>query len=162
MPTFSSQFLARDTQEDMKEGFDRFCFAVGRLYADLKMLSPGLEELSRLGEVCSTHSTSYGERTVLGLFCLALRGTLHSQIPHHWEELVRQLYSQAFSTFYKSGDRPNSSVQDMEDSGDWSGDLTCGRCGNQTEACLSVSHHHHGLPAHHHQDGGDGAGGEDG
>ena len=118
--TFSSQFLARDTQEDMKEGFDRFCSAVGRLYADLKMLSLGLEELSSLREVCSTHSTSYGERTVLGLFCLALRGTLHSQIPHHWEELVRQFYSQAFSTFYKSGDRPNSSVQDMEDSGDWS------------------------------------------
>jgi hypothetical protein len=71
---------------------------------------------------------------VVGLFCLNLRGTMHSQLPQDWEDLVRQFYRQAFSVFYKSGGLNTS--QDLEDSGDWSGDLTCGVCGNQTEACL--------------------------
>ena len=67
---------------------------------------------------------------MVGMFCLSLKGTLHSQLPQDWEYLVRQFYRQAFSVFYKSGGLNTS--QDLEDSGD----LTCGGCGNQTEACL--------------------------
>ena len=118
----------------MKAGFDQFCSAIGRLYADVKVLSPRLDEISRVRDICNTHRTIYGERTVVGLFCLNLRGTMHSQLPQDWEDLVRQFYRQAFSVFYKSGGLSTS--QDLEDSGDWSGDLTCGGCGNQTEACL--------------------------
>merc|ERR1719312_2222349 len=132
VPSFWGHFS--HTQDTIKAGFDQFCSAIGKLYADVKVLSPCLEELTRLRDICSTHTTTYGERTVTGLFCLALRGTLHSQLPQDWEELVRQFYTQAFSVFYKSGGLNTS--QDMDDSGDWSGDLTCGGCGNPTEGCL--------------------------
>ena len=57
---------------------------------------------------------------------------MHSQLPQDWEDLVRQFYRQTFSVFYKSGGLNTS--HDLEDSGDWSGDLTFGVCGNQTEA----------------------------
>jgi len=132
VPSFWGHFS--HTQDTIKAGFDQFCSAIGKLYADVKVLSPCLEELARLRDICSTHTTTYGERTVTGLFCLALRGTLHSQLPQDWEVLVRQFYTQAFSVFYKSGGVNTS--QDMDDSGDWSGDLTCGGCGNPTEVCL--------------------------
>merc|ERR1719320_2251532 len=132
VPSFWGHFS--HTQDTIKAGFDQFCSAIGKLYADVKVLSPCLEELTRLRDICSTHTSTYGERTVTGLFCLALRGTLHSQLPQDWEELVRQFYTQAFSVFYKSGGVNTS--QDMDDSGDWSGDLTCGGCGNPTEGCL--------------------------
>merc|ERR1719233_2113806 len=86
VPSFWGHFSP--TQDTIKAGFDQFCSAIGKLYADVKVLSPCLEELARLREICSTHTTTYGERTVTGrgLFCLALRGTL--QHPHHnlWGE----------------------------------------------------------------------------
>jgi len=132
VPTFWEHFIPK--QESVKAGFDQFCTAIGRLYADVKLLSPHLEELSRLRDLCNTHRTIFGQRTLVGLFCCSLKGTMHSQLPQDWEELVRQFYTQAFSVFYKSED-PNTS-QDPEDSGDWSGDLTCGGCGYQTEACV--------------------------
>ena len=66
------------------------------------------------------------------MFCLNLRETMHSQLPQDWEDLVRQFYRQTFSVFYKSGGLNTS--HDQVDSADWSGDLTCGECGNQTEA----------------------------
>ena len=73
---------------------------------------------SRVRDICNTHRTIFGERTVVGLFCLNSRGTMHSQLPQDWEDLVRQFYRHAFSVFYKSGGLNTSH------------DLTCGGCGN--------------------------------
>ena len=44
-----------------------------------------------------------GRRTVVGLLYLNLRGTMHSQLPQDWEDLVKRFYRQAFSVFYQPG-----------------------------------------------------------
>ena len=50
-------FQISPTQENMKAGFDQFCSAFGRLYADVKVLSPRLDEISRMRDICNTHRT---------------------------------------------------------------------------------------------------------
>merc|ERR1719357_1737200 len=129
VPTFWGHFVPKQT--NMQAGFDQFCSAIDRLYADVKVLSPRLELLSQLRDVCKTNRTLFGEKTVTGLFLTMLRGTMHSQLPQGWEELVSQFYGQAFAVFYRAG-----GSQDLDDSENyWSGEFTCGGCSQQTESC---------------------------
>merc|ERR1719357_272089 len=129
VPTFWGHFVPK--QANMQAGFDQFCSAIDRLYADVKVLSPRLELLSQLRDVCKTNRTLFGEKTVTGLFLTMLRGTMHSQLPQGWEELVSQFYGQAFAVFYRAG-----GSQDLDDSENyWSGEFTCGGCSQQTESC---------------------------
>merc|ERR1719309_429849 len=101
VPTFWDHFVPKQT--NMQAGFDQFCSAIDRLYADVKVLSPRLELLSQLRDVCKTNRSLFGEKTVTGLFLTMLRGTMHSQLPQGWEELVSQFYGQAFAVFYRAG-----------------------------------------------------------
>ena len=142
VPKFWSNFLTHE--ENMKDGFHKFCHAIENLHSDIKTISPKLEELQRLRDKCDTHRTLFGQRTVGALFCVALKATLHSQLEtvssagSQWQHLVTQFYNQSFCCYYKDSwhnDAASISVHSADDSGDWSTDMSCNGCGHQSDSC---------------------------
>ena len=136
VPKFWSNFVGRE--KNTKEGFHKFCHAIEVLHSDVKEISPKLDELQRLRDRCNTHRTLFGQRTVGALFCLYLKGTLHSQLETvqgpaaDWRHLVKQFYNQSFSCYYKDP-WPGQST---DDSGDWSHDtVSCAGCGHVSDTC---------------------------
>ena len=136
IPRFWSNFVGKE--ENVKDGFHKFCQAIERLHSDVKGISPKLDELQRLRERCDTHRTLYGQRTVGALFSVALRGSLHSQLDRvhgDWQHLVTQFYSQAFTCHHKEPWSPaDIGLQSAEDSTEWQQDISCNGCGQQNEA----------------------------
>merc|ERR1719244_2503 len=125
------------------EGFNTFCRAVKHLHANIQSLTvPGLSELGRLRQHCGlTNRSVYAQTDLPSLFKVLLAGSLLSQLPDGWENLVTKFYTQAFTVFCS---RENSCGQprgdqsiDQEDSSDWS-DLTCPGCGPQTDQTTDI------------------------
>ena len=48
-------------QENMKAEFYQLCSAIGRLYVDVKVAPPSMEEVTRVMEFCSTQDHLLGE-----------------------------------------------------------------------------------------------------
>ena len=60
-------------KQNMKAEFDQLCYGLGRLYVDVKVLSPFLHG-GHQGEGLLQHPQDHWERIAVGLICLALRG----------------------------------------------------------------------------------------
>ena len=114
-------------------GFQQFCKAVSHLYAAAMSFNPGLEELTRLRIRTGTARNLYGETDIPGLFRLHLAGSLHAQLPTTWQHLVSAFYGRAFAVFYHRVEAGGE--VGLEDSADWTGDLICRGCDQQTDTC---------------------------
>jgi len=131
IPSFWKYFPPPGVEKTHQIGFEQFERAVTELYSDVETFIPGLQELSRLRHKCGlTGRSVFGETDINSLFKLYLKGSLHAQLPVHFQHLVRQFYSQAFLVFYNKADR------DPDDSSE---DLTCEGCAMTTDACLCSS-----------------------
>jgi len=134
VPDFWRFFNSTDqanVDKGQQRGFEKFDQAVRSLYSNVSWFVPGLDELTRLRrEVGVEGRNMFGETDINGLFKLYLKGSLHSQLPIQFQNLVRQFYSQAFLVFYSRADR------DPDDSSE---DLTCDGCSMTTDACLCTS-----------------------
>jgi anaphase-promoting complex subunit 2 len=110
---------------------------VSHLHASAMAFSPGLEELSRLRQRAGTARPLYGQPEVAGLWRLYLAGSLHAQLPADWQPLVRQFYARAFAVFYNRVEASGGEAGGgQDDSTDWTGELLCRGCDQQTDSCV--------------------------
>lgn len=136
VPKFWSHFKTPETKPKM--GFDKFCKAVECLHNDYQELAIHTKELQSIREMCNTHRTLYGQRTVSDLLSIALKATLHSQldqVPTDWQNLVKQFYSQYFCCYKNDGWTGDASVASADDSGDWNDGICCQGCSVLVEMC---------------------------
>jgi len=145
VPAFWRYFSQSDEELDGNnmESFNTFCRAVKHLHANIQSLTvPGLSELGRLRQHCSlTNRSVYGQTDLKSLFKVLLAGSLLSQLPDGWENLVTKFYTQAFTVFCSResacGQPRGDQSIDHEDSSEWS-DLTCPGCGQQTDQTTDI------------------------
>ena len=129
---FSTSTKNKEEQVEVN-GFQQFCKAVSHLYSAAMSFNPGLEELTRLRSRAGTSRNLYGEADIPGLFRLHLAGSLHAQLPTTWQHLVSAFYGRAFAVFYHRVEAGGE--VGLEDSADWTGDLICRGCDQQTDTC---------------------------
>ena len=87
-PSFWDFFLydSRDSEDEKCVRFERAIEFVANAYTDIGVL---VDRMDGLGVPCN----AYGQTTYRGLFNLALKGTLHSQLPGHFEVIVEVFYA---------------------------------------------------------------------
>ncbi|XP_054016183.1 anaphase-promoting complex subunit 2 isoform X2 [Hylaeus anthracinus] len=92
-PVFWKKFMGT---VDGQQGFDNFKCAVDGLYIHVTEFLPVLKKLEYLTQ--QETSMPIGN-DVLGQFKLIVRSTLLSQLPLHYEHIVKQFYKIAFNVF---------------------------------------------------------------
>ena len=78
VPKFWNYFKVKEDRA--VTGFEKFFKAIENLHNDFTELSNKAKELQKVRDVCNTHRTLFGQRTVADLLILYLKGTLHCQL----------------------------------------------------------------------------------
>jgi hypothetical protein len=74
--------------------------AVTDLFIRVSDMSEFVHRMDALAGDSDTRVTSFGQTSFGLLFKLFLRGTLHSQLPTHFEDPIRAFYSRALNVFH--------------------------------------------------------------
>uniref|UniRef100_A0A1B6GF83 Anaphase-promoting complex subunit 2 n=3 Tax=Cuerna arida TaxID=1464854 RepID=A0A1B6GF83_9HEMI len=124
-PTFWEKFNGRETETD---GFEKFKTAVDYLYDTLLQFLPIIERMKKLRAIASCNHTMYGEVSLINVFKVVVRATLHSQLPLRHQVVTEDFYKVSFKVFCnldKDADG-NDSAEDV---------LQCGGCNLEVELC---------------------------
>ncbi|XP_076171887.1 anaphase promoting complex subunit morula [Ptiloglossa arizonensis] len=93
-PVFWKKFM---TTVDGQKGFERFKCAVDELYIHVTEFLPLLKKLEYLKQHELVHSSEGND--IFSQFKLIVRSTLLSQLPLHYEHILKQFYKIAFNVF---------------------------------------------------------------
>ena len=87
-PSFWNFFVddSTDSEDEKCVRFERAIEFLANAYTDIGVL---VDRMDGLGVPCN----AYGQTTYRGLFNLPLKGTLHSQLPGHFEVIVEVFYA---------------------------------------------------------------------
>lgn len=96
-PKFWSKFVTNPTCDE-KQGFQDFTSSVNELYLDSTRLLPMLKKLEQAGP-CKNSICQFNQVSMVDYFKLSVRGTLLSQIPLNYTQIIEHFYKTAFNVF---------------------------------------------------------------